>query len=582
MSSIATCPQCAAQLALPEAASESDYAQCPECRAEFSLAEAEHRTLAAAQLIVKLPEPEPVAEPEIHPEPITYPEASAADETMILPDPVELPLEHEFVSKETPETPQPVSLDDLTPAASSAETVVADSEELVGWEERIRSAIDSNAEENSMANADIDSNALSPEKSLEENPEEPFEAAVAGLGSTSLEDSPQFDFQMDPPDETPIEHESATPEELTKTAEWFESTSTENVAELEVPPTAASSIPALETTIPAAVAQTGNDLASEEEKPVHTKLRRKTNSLARLSGVFLLFALIGTTLGQYALLWLRGPSADYLGLAQVLPSSALPPPTSQLLAPQISGGEQLAATEPAIETDDPTAQTQLAESTPEAESPIADLLKDDAVIPAAAELPIEPKQQSPPLLPATGTTAAEFSALLNEAQQAVPGFLAGEVTSPETKRTKGQAYMAFCRLAERWDFAGVDSANLDDAAAKTLFENIAGQSAGRDALAFIGQRWWQHNGRPHQGCVLVGRVVGANTLGKGGEVTLYELALENSDAEIVVPFFAKDGDIQRGTTIAVVGTIVQDPDRVVPGYSGFLPQAVVARFYFGL
>lgn len=521
------------------------------------MAEADQRPLATAQLVEKTPEPEPATEPENQPEPIVYPEPSASDETMILPEPVELPSSKEPVSIETPEVPERVSLDDLATPLSSAETVVSDTEELAGWEERIRTAIDASSSEEESTEADDDSATV----------------PVVGLGSTLLEDSPQFDFQMDPPDETPIEHEPVSPEDLTKTAEWFESTSTENVDELEVP--------ADERTTPTDVPNSDDVATPVATTPSPTKQRKKTNSLARLATVFLLFAIVGTLLGQYALLWLRGPSADYLGLAQVLPSSALPGASSQILAPQISANEQLVAAVPEHGEDeaDPPARELLAEDTQTEDNPIADLLRDDAVTPATAELPVEPANRALPLLPSTGVTPGEFSALLSEAQQAVPGFLAGEISSREAKRIKGQAYMAFCRLAERWDFADANPAQLDDAAAKRLFENLATQPAGRSALAFIGQRWWQHDGRPHQGCVLVGRVQSASA--QGG-ATLYELALENSDAGIVVPVVAANGNFQQGDTLAVVGNIVKNPQQVVPQFSLDLPQAVVARYVVGL
>jgi len=68
MASLATCPQCAKQLAIPEGASSDDRAQCPECDATFLLSNAFQTSLPIARILepieasqtAEVPEPPPL------------------------------------------------------------------------------------------------------------------------------------------------------------------------------------------------------------------------------------------------------------------------------------------------------------------------------------------------------------------------------------------------------------------------------------------------------------------------------------------------------------------------------------------
>ena len=51
MASIATCPGCTAQLAIPEATAADSRVLCPECAVEFSLADTIQLTLPKAMIL---------------------------------------------------------------------------------------------------------------------------------------------------------------------------------------------------------------------------------------------------------------------------------------------------------------------------------------------------------------------------------------------------------------------------------------------------------------------------------------------------------------------------------------------------
>ncbi|MCH7752390.1 MAG: hypothetical protein IH898_09590, partial [Planctomycetes bacterium] len=281
MSSIATCPQCAAQLAVPETASASDQAQCPECRAEFLLAEGDLRYLSVAKIVepVKATPPEPERE--------------------------EPPLAAELPEAELPETELPqAAFSEERRAADTISSASSSTSTLSGWEERLRTAIDST------------------EKELAGEPEI---ADPPASEESSLEKSPKFEFEMDPPAESPTDSSASATTKLPETRDWFEST-----------PEQTSEEP-----------QTATVQAPVDDGPTAIKRaappRRTKNSLLRRAAVVVLFGAVGIVLGQYALFWLRGPSADYLHIARFVPPAIFPSMESQVFTPQIAAEEHLAS-----------------------------------------------------------------------------------------------------------------------------------------------------------------------------------------------------------------------------------------------
>ena len=517
MTSIATCPQCAAQLSVPESAMPGDFAQCPECRAEFALADADQRWLASATIV------EPKA-----------PEPTAAEEE---PPAIE------------PPSPLPSSLEELTPDARNAETLISTSA-LSGWEERLRTAIDTPGE----------------------TEEEPVPAADTPSEPSPLESSPEFEFHMDPPTESPAAPETPAAAEISETVEWLENASTPEVS-TELPEEVSTWEPVAEEVVTESAAVAESELQAEQtdtERP-----RRKKNSLLRLAIVVVLFGAVGTLLGQYALLWMWGPSADYMGLVQVLPYSVLPPPTSQLLAPQISDDQLLAGTQPEsgqdLSTD--TARDLATAQPPENKPNDGATVDDSAVRPAGVELPVDDSAKRRELLSSVDTSPEEFSGLLSAAQLAAKEMVAGDLNEEGVLSRKAQAYKALCQLATHWSPAGAD-----EQSAAALYRSLASDPAGREAVAHVGQLWLRFEQRPFSGCFLLGRIEETT---REGDLTLYRLLLDGADGQTLT-LVALDSGYQVGDSVGVVGIIVDQAQRTELGLPPEVQLPVAVRHSFSL
>lgn len=542
MSSIATCPQCAAQLAVPETATTSDHAQCPECRAEFSLAEGDLRYLSAAKIVDPIEIPPAPIEPKLE-----TPAPAAKLSEVPLPDApmpeTPLPVTPEPVA-ELPEAPLPET--EPPQDMRNAETILSPST-LSGWEERLRVAIDSTETQPSDEPEIVDS------PTAEES---------------SLEESPKFEFEMDPPAESLADSFGSTATELPETGEWFEPTSEQTSEEslTDVAPATADDAPT----------------ANKRAAPVRRSVK---NSLLKRAAVVVMFGTVGILLGQYALLWLRGPSADYLHIAQFVPRAILPSAQQQVFAPQISAEEHLVSDETPIEEPEieQPVEKLLASAEPvereldsPAEPPV--VTRDDAVQPATAQLPEASQLPEVSLLSSTHTTPAEFDQLLRSAHDSAQTLIKGDLSTQESYRSKGHAYMAFCRLAERIDF--IRDANLDEDArnqassAQSLFRTLAGQTAAQNDLALITLRWWQHPTRTNQGIFFVGRVQEVETMGSHA---LCQVAVVHAAESTLIPvLLPMETARQVGEQIGVVGTIITEPHTVLPGFTANLPQIAVA------
>lgn len=546
MSSIATCPQCAAQLAVPETASAGDHAQCPECRAEFLLAEADLRYLTMATIIDPPEMISPVTSPTR-----SEPEQDENSQTIELPPDTTLPAT-KYPAVEVPEMVEPETF-------SSAETVSSTSP-LAGWEERLRTAIDSTETESS---------------------DEPKTAEPAAEGP-SLEKSPEFEFEMDPPVESPTGNVSSAATSLPETKDWFEPTAEQLASDVII------------GEFPSAAEHEATDDVQPDASQSALPRRRKKSSLLIRAIVVVVFGAVGLILGQYALLWLRGPSADYLHIAQFVPSAIFPPPQSQVFSPQISPDstrEQLVAdseTPKVPESEKPTqdhvtiAETEPIEREPEVPETPA-VTRDESVQPATVQMPEvnQPPELGP--LPSTNTTPADFGLLLSAAQNSASALVEGDLSTNPSASTKGHAYMAFCELAEHFDFVHNSSSDAEvenlNTSAQALFRWAAGQTNSLNDLAWITTRWWDHQARPNQGIFLVGRIQDSEDLGSRD---LCQVAVVHATSSKLIPVLLPAGDHQVGDQIGVVGTIVTDPRTAIPGFSVDLPQLAVAQDSFAV
>lgn len=327
---------------------------------------------------------------------------------------------------------------------------------------------------------------------------------------------------------------------------------------------------------------------------------------------------IGILGGAYALLWLRGPDLDVLSMAKWLPAAMLP--ASMQAAPEASLAEQgqlapppastLAIVEPADVAGEGPTSDQVADAA-EATSPVAPPAAPDSIrqdpdfMPASAAEPVADAGASPtvedavaqspvespthwPTTPIVGQlhgvkfyTVADLDASLGGADAAHRRFLAGDLARKEDVAAMGQAYIELCKLAEQFTLTNPAEFGNElitkQMNAKNIFRGAVGAPARRNDLAMIAGRWLQHNRRPNNGVVVLGKVTDLQAQGAWTEYTI-ETPLGDATATSKVLI---DGlPFASGSEIAVVGTIVADPRQAIDGYTGEAPQVIVSGFAF--
>jgi hypothetical protein len=285
---------------------------------------------------------------------------------------------------------------------------------------------------------------------------------------------------------------------------------------------------------------------------------------------------VGIPLGLYALLWLRGPAGDMLQISQYLPSFMLPAEfqernsgvKNEQLVVQL-GGRRSAETEETLAIVD--TQTE--------EDPAAQpLIRDDAAVaPASAELPA----YQGPIFELVDST--EFSQLLVAAEQAVPALREGDLKSKESVASKGQAYMALAKMADKMSYLSQFLPTpADSAAAQAATELV--EKALRDAvvqrdLPQIALRWWQYEDRPSDGMVLLGKVARLKTTDAG---TLAYVSLGDESVAPDIPVLLGRADHLEGQLIGVAGTIERNLSERLALRDNSVGGAVIAHYSFAL
>jgi hypothetical protein len=370
--------------------------------------------------------------------------------------------------------------------------------------------------------------------------------------------------------------------------------------------------------------------ASPAEEFAELNLRTTPRRKRRPAGVRTLVGIVGGGAigilgGAYALLWLRGPDLDVLSMAKWLPPAMLP--ASMQSASEISLAEQGSAAPPAA-ADPSSAENDLDSTSPSstldfAETPAesvaeaddnelvsatadsamapaiepAPVIQDRAVTPASATEPLADAAIAPapiespthwPTTPIVGQlrgakfyTVADLDASLGGADAAHRRFLAGDLARKEDVAAMGQSYIELCKLAEQ--FTLTDPAEYGNELitkqmnAKNIFRGAVGAPARRNDLAMIAGRWLQHNRRPNQGVIVLGKVT---DLQAQGPWTEYTIETPLGDATATSKVLLDGVPFASGSEIAVVGTIVADPRQAIDGYAGEAPQVIVAGFAF--
>ncbi len=559
MARIATCPKCAKQLGLPESIEATDRAECPECRALFSLSEAIQIALPVARII------------DFNESVPTTSETTKREAVQRSPN-----IVRKASSKETPAGME--SQERVEPASDAAP--------IKSWEERLKKALalDDSDDEQSPAR------------------EELSEASEAAPKESSPSSPPSFeiDLDLDPPKQTEspkpslnlgypgtavgkeTKQASQTTERSpagqvteqigkkssggTKTLGDFATSATKRAA-AKVTDATSSTVESVSN-----VAQTLSDNAARRVKTQLSALpqvaeqavqsRRNARSGFPKFAAFAIGPVVGSLLGLYGLLLWQGKKADYVGLSNVLPEALLP-------------GEregEIASAVPAAEGNAPEVEEAQGAKKSGIENPI---IRDGEVQTASAEQPV------PTISPQVRVSAQQFITLVDEASAAVPDFVAGDLTTPESVRRKGQAYMKLCALAEQFDFAKqlglAPPLQTKATQAEQLFEQLTGSAQVREELAHIASRWWEYEKRPNFGIFFSGRIHRSQA-SEAGQLCWIQLSA-NSPTELV-PVWMKQGSFQKGEPVAVVGRVLSDSNDLPRGFSG--KQLVGAELVFPL
>ena len=581
MASIATCPQCARQLAVPEDATSTDHAECPLCQATFLLANIVRMSVPPARIISNADTPESAPSSAIPTLAELQADASSVQELASKQE------ESVEVSSEA-STEEPVD-EIVVPEPTSPESASLDS--LPSWEARLKRAIEADASE--MSSAISSEQSLTEEAQTEPELEKEVmsEAETYAPTSPASFEQPDFDQHLDT-----TEPETYSPESIDQSTEEQSSETPESSrlhetfeADIDEP-----ELPARRTDISAedAHAALNVDLLTNNRR--HSQKR----SWVKIAAATVTTGVVGSFLGLYTLLWLQGPQADYLGLASILPAAMLPtaettlseqslaassiPPTAPLEQPQTE-------TAPTTNTLD---DTQLADETPTVqptESPLAatplpsnDIQQDSAVQPATVEQPIPQPPATEKIAvepPQPSISAEQFTQLVAEADASQAQFLAGDFSTPQSTARKGRAYMTLCQLAENFDFthqAGLPPAlQAEVATAGNIFDQLFNNPEAQSDLAKITSSWWGHSKRSNQGIFFTGIVQDAQPL---GSKTFCVIKPGGQNALTTIPVLVDQTTVEVGSRIGVVGQIITQQDRQLVDLGLSVPQLVVSQY----
>ncbi len=542
MASIATCPQCAKQLAVPETATAADHAECPFCEATFLLANVVQLAVPAVRIISMGAE-------------VETPESPAIE----LPAAVEAAVETAELLEDENSATEP------TPEIATEEPAL---DALPSWEARLKRALESDTTEMTSA------------------VETPDEAEKNIAPQPTQVERPDFEFQAEAPvDDEPIPPELAAeqPDDFTSGVKSPDSLEKLFEADLGTP-----EITARVSDSPAPDAHAA--LAASIQS--NSRQRTPRRSWAKIATVMGSTSVVGTLLGLYALLWILGPSGDLIGLANYLPESILPATSTP--APTTALAEDDTPNTPLPEPEEPTKTPvaepeQLADTNPIPEAvaepemvadtaPAEPVHHDEQVQPATTEQPIA-------ALPvATSISAEQFAGHVAAARNALPAFIQGDFSTKAATARKGRAYMMLCQLAEHFDFthqlglapdaqAGVENA-------KALFGELFANAKALGDLSKIASRWWEHNARSNQGICLAGYVQGAQPAGK--HTLCLVVPSGQQTAQNGIPVLVDRPTVAVGSRIGVVGRIATQGEKELQSLGIDMPQVVVSQQSYDL
>ncbi len=344
---------------------------------------------------------------------------------------------------------------------------------------------------------------------------------------------------------------------------------------------------------------------------------RRKRSFATTFAMSTVGGLAGLALGYYALLWISGPTADFLNWANHLPKAILPgsfsgkshvvaaapalptrnentPPTVATNEPVAPANEAAKAEGAAADSKSPRPEQQASFNAPatggkpsleKAEpAPTGATTVNKPAEPAPLEtptaVPLPAAEPAPEPLQISNTpsfTEKELVSAIAAGQEASPNLINGKLSeSVEIKRKKGASYAILADLAQKVTF--VDPTAPDVAQLRKNADAIFGETLtsphAREEVAQIVPLWLQSSKRQHGGVFFAGNVVGQES---NGSYSICSFDLGNGQSlPVIMPMALGERIKTYSGPVAVVGWLIEKPAENIKGFKGTAPQAVFA------
>jgi hypothetical protein len=611
MARVAVCPQCSHEILILDDANQDAWAKCPECRAFFQISQA-----AAREIQPAIPIEDESAD--------RSGETAIVDDTMLakFTDEVELTFSgasDATVSEYTAELAD--SQDDVTEVEKRNDTRDELTTEFMAPNAETRISNDPAATASGSADltasgrempvdeiaSDIGTKTAEeptiakPEERIEEatdridkwfretksHVETPIAAAGDNRESADVDDVP-IEQPLELPEDQPAWDESQHMERLLADAESANANNGSNENQFADEGDAAHS-----DDEPAEIGPQGQQAADKPEFFIPPgRIPRRQKSLLRTLATTAASGIVGLALGYYALLWMLGPTGDFLHVAHNLPSAVLPAEfqSESALRPVERG--------PAEPTNDTFASASEETDAPDtAEQTSYTAAADDrygtTIEPSSTgdqpPLPFEAATAAPlsrgdetgvgRIANAPSYSADELAVALQAAQEEQPKLVAGSLDDgPDIRRAKGFGYLKLCDLAQKLAF--VDTTTRADYAsalvtdAERLLQQTLADEHTRGEVARIVPVWIDSPHRKHGGVFFAGS---PRQSAEKGTVVEYQFDLDaNASVIVLLPPAGAEQLADSSKPIGIVGWIVDSPAKLVNGYTGDAPQAIWA------
>jgi hypothetical protein len=353
MARVANCPQCDHELFVPDNADSEAWAKCPECRAFFQVKQAPARDVAAA-LLVESDEAAPPKSPES-----AIPDFSSADTWQNTDDNFADVPELEEISATTKSDADELKLEDdeLQIESSSGDDLEAAAQRIDEWFRSNKTVPDAPPVAENDA-ADMDEIVISDEdidiSDEDTKRSEPRAGATVDFSADDMENMGDLgvsqDFELDDAIQPAANTDWDEPQDLdrmTSDADEFKLENEEDGTATQMFDSSVEEAPAIDTS------NAADEVAGV--MPSETKPKRKRSSIVSILMVTAA-SIIGLAAGYLVLLWLRGPSIDFLQVAELLPKAILPSSFDEKTIVPTTPPAQIAQNQPETRSDEAESQ----------------------------------------------------------------------------------------------------------------------------------------------------------------------------------------------------------------------------------